>query len=565
MVLRFSVEMSRNKSYQFDSKGVRVKDVLFEAGNPVEGTHARALAINNAIRETVTDHLNRQQWILRGSVALLLIEFVLGITLFVTGGNPLLGAILLLTGAAIGGGGIYFAKSREPDVTVEAVEKGYWTGYCIPDREGVMLYDAVGTNSVTEFNLERLRNQDAVAGARDTLSDIEEFPAVLPRNSNLEVEFNTALNDVRTEIDEAKEEIVHVPTIPAEGPEAEAITNLAEHADEDGVSVSVSVPPDEAEENVNSLVELEGMVDSENKDGDLTAIQEKSHSLGGDLSGMQERAIDLLNDHIGTAADAFGYVSYHFYCPDCQLDDIESRLTLSDPQADEWYCDTCRTEHETADVIPRHQIKDDVVNPVWDQLWIEKDDQRREIYENIEDQKTELQEREFEQRREEIRTATDRIRDLRSRIRDLNTQAKAAEGKVDEIGDLMVKYERLHEDRKEQFQNEVEASFQEIDKETERILEETRNEEQERIEEAEQAAKEKAELMREEERRREAEKFMAEQEMENARTKAQMEQQERHHRENWMLKTRGRTSFSTRIDKAKMRKDRMFGASKGKN
>jgi DNA repair exonuclease SbcCD ATPase subunit len=223
-------------------------------------------------------------------------------------------------------------------------------------------------------------------------------------------------------------------------------------------------------------------------------------------------------------------------------------------------------------VIPRHRLRDEIVNHVWDHLWTEKDDQRREVYENIEDRKHELQEKEFEQRREEIRSATDRIRDLRSRIRDLRTEAKAAEGKVDEIGDLMVKYDRLHRERKQEFRSDVKEAFAEIDRQTERILEETRNEEQNRIEQAQEAAREKAEMIREEERRRQMDKFLAEQQRADERAKAEMEQraalhekemgiEQRQHREDWMLKTRGRTSFSSLINRVKMRKDRLLGAS----
>jgi hypothetical protein len=136
----------------------------------------------------------------------------------------------------------------------------------------------------------------------------------------------------------------------------------------------------------------------------------------------------------------------------------------------------------------------------------------------------------------------------------------------------MVKYERLDEQRKQDFEREVEAAFAEIDEETERILEQTRNEEQERIEAAEQDAKEKAQMMREDERRREIEKFAARQEMENKRKRAELQQraelhdeeidvEKRHHREEWMLETRGRTSFSGRIDRFKLWKDRKIGQS----
>jgi len=40
-----------------------------------------------------------------------------------------------------------------------------------------------------------------------------------------------------------------------------------------------------------------------------------------------------------------------------------------------------------------------------------------------------------------------------------------------------------------------------------------------------------------------------------------MELEKQHHRENWMLETRGGTSASSLINKSKMKKDRILGAS----
>lgn len=552
---------------------MRVDSVLFEANDPIDETKAQALAVNEVLRDPLSDHLDEKQTKLRWCIGGAGLGIVLGVLSLLVNAGLLLASTFVVIGLLVGGGGYFYLDQLEPEVTVTGVEQDYWTGHCIPDDNGVIVYDATRSLDTTSFNLERLSDSDAVTTAHERLTELEEFPVVMPPGQNVEETFTGALENVQAEIETAEQRTVEAPLVAAESRAAEAVEFFADVADTgaEPIPLETTVAPEAAHEDVEALSELEQLAD-EDDDAKLEALSEKSRQLVGDLSGMQEVAFDLLNDHVGVAADAFGMVSYNFYCPDCQVDDIDSQVDLSDPQAGTWYCETCRSEHETEAVIPRHRLKDDVVNPVWDQLWIEKDDQRREIYENVEDQKEDLQEREFEQRREEIRTATDRIRDLRSRIRDLKTEAQAAEGKVEEIGDLMVKYERLHEERKAQFQQEVQESFAEIDEQTERILEETRNEEQERIEQAEKAAKEKAQLMREEEQRREVEKFVAAQQMENARTDARMRQQaalhdeemdmeKRQHRENWMLKTRGRTSLSGHIDAMKLKKDRVLGQS----
>lgn len=554
---------------------MRLTDVLYEADGPLDEEKARALAVNEVIREPLSEYLDEQQSKRRLSVGVGVGGVLIGIVTIVAGVGVATGGGLILAGLLLGSAGFIYTTNQAPDITVTSVEKGYWTAHTIPDKEGVVVYDATKSVEKTSFDLERLRNQDTIASVQERLGSLGEFPVVMAHDRNVEKEFTRTLEEIQSEIDGAERRTVKAPVIPADSPEAKAIDVFATGASRtnvDDIPVDTEIEASEAVSDVETLANLERIAVADEGEAELEQISSQSRELVGDLSNSQETAIELLNDHIGTAADEFGRVSYNFYCPDCQIDEIDSAVELTDPKDGEWHCDTCRSHHETEEVIPRHRIKDDIVNPVWDQLWIEKDDQRREIYENIEDQKAELQEREFEQRREEIRSATDRIRDLRSRIRDLKTEAKAAEGTVEEIGDLMVKYDRIHQERKQEFQREVEESFAEIDEETDRILEETQNEEQERIEKAQQAAKKKAKQMREDERRRQVQMFMAAQKREDQRVQAQMAQQaqlhdesleveKQHHREDWLLETRGRTSFSGLINKSKMKKDRLLGAS----
>ncbi|WP_143823970.1 hypothetical protein [Natronorubrum thiooxidans] len=524
--------------------------------------------------DPLSDHLKQQQTMLRQVVGVGMIGVALSIVALaidVSGNLPIL---LLLGGIAVAGGGYVYVNSREPDVTVTGIDKAYWTGYCISDDAGVVVYDATESIDHTSFEIERLADEEMIGNAAEQLDELEEFPVVMPTEENIERTFMDTLERVRSEIDDAERHTLEMPVLHTDNPAANGITSVTDLVDDgqDSVDVNVEVTVDEAQNDIESLAQLNQIAAADDDEAKLEAVSNKSQQLVDDLSGMQETAIDLLNDHVGTAADSFGLVSYNFYCPDCLADDVESKTTMSDLDSGEWYCETCRSYRETEDIVPRHRIKDDVVNPVWDQLWIEKDDERREIYEKVEDQKRELQEREFEQRSEEIRSATDRIKDLRSRIRDLKTQAKAAEGTVEEIGSLMVKYDRINEERKREFRRDVEESFDQIDQRTSEILERMQNEQQKRLAESEQAAKEKAELLREEERRRDAEKFAAQQKLQTARKQAEMEKsaelheaemsvEKRHHRENWMLKTRGRTYIPGRINQMKMKKDRLTRAS----
>lgn len=484
---------------------MRIPNVLYtEDGgsrSPLDRTTERALAINEAVRPHVEETLDEQRRTMRVAGAVGAITLVVG--LVVVTATVLVGLGIALLGVLIGGIGYKYATTKTPDVTVQRVERSHWTGYTVPTDDGVVLYDGSDALPAEEFELERVAQRETVEATRERLNEFDELPAVMREPEEIEREVQETLDELRASLDETERYTVEAPVLDPSDAPTETIVALSDHATETVVETEPPVSPAEAEEDVAQLAELDRMADADT-DGTVEAVATDSTELFESLSETQVASIERLNDHIQTVADASGMVSYNFYCPDCLSDEIESRVTPVDGETP-WQCDTCRGRFETTGLVPRHQLKDDIVNPIWDQLWREKDDERRRIYDNIEDQKSELQEREFERRREEIQSTTDRIKELRSRIRDLQTQKDASEGVIDEMGELMVKYDRLKQERLDEFQAEIAETFAEIDEKTQQIIEETRAESQERLEAAEQAAQEKAELMREEERKRQLE------------------------------------------------------------
>lgn len=476
---------------------MRVPNVLFSGGEPVPETEARALAVHDALDEHLADHVADQWAVLRNGSVAAVGALVVGLALVATG-LPAWGGVVVLLGLAAGGGAYYRVTTMEPEVAVTGMEKGHWTAYVVSDDDGSLVFDATESVRETEFSVDLLPDAETAEGIRDDLADIGEFPVLLEDDDDVESAFLETLSDVETAIDRAETHRIRAPLFGRSDDTVGSLSRLLDHAGEDpidagGTELSLSAAVDQVE----ALTEFEEMVDEDRGESVLQDVSEQSRKLANDLSNTQAEAVRLLNDHVATAGDYFGLVTYNFYCPDCVSDDIESRLEAVD---DEWYCDTCRSEFPIGTGVPRHRIRDDLLLDVIDQLWVEKDDELRELYENIEDQKTELEEREFEQRREEIRTVGDRIKEVRGRIRDLRTEAKSKRGAIDRIGALMVKYDRLKHERKEAFQQDVAETFEEVDRRTEQVIEETRDVVQGRIEEAEKEAKEKAALMREEER-----------------------------------------------------------------
>jgi len=501
---------------------MRVSSVAYSDQRGLDEQEAQALAVHEAIKDDVEEHVDQQatylKLIIGGAVGAILFGLLL-----VGSGTPGAGAGIAGIGALVGVGGGAYLNGREPDTTVQGIEKGYWTGHLVPDDEGTVLFDATESVQPQEFTLSLLNNPDRAKTADQYLNTMGEFPVVMTDETNVEQEFVDVITAIQAEIENSDTRRVSAPIIEGGDPAVKTLSSLGSRADKEQIDAGgVSLPREEAVNQVEKFNEFETMADEDHGESLLLNVSKQSRELANELSGLQETATGILNDHIGTAGDMFGAISYNFYCPDCIDDDIESQLEVLSKDG-EWYCDTCRSNHDPGEGVTRHQIRDDIVLDLWDQLWIEKDDQRRQIYESIEDQKAELEEREFEQRREEIRTTEEHIKDVRSKIRDLQTKAKAKEGTIEEIGQLMIKYDRIAEGRVDDFQQDATEAFEEIDAETERVLEETENLVEDRIEEAEKEAKEKAEVMREEERQRHREK-MAHQEQVAQKQAAHQEQ-----------------------------------------
>jgi hypothetical protein len=498
---------------------MRLPHTIFDGNEPISEQESQTLAIKQAIDDEVNEHINSQWSKIKrlGAAGLLLV--VVGVGIFSTGNNIGIGISVL--GLLVGGGGIAYVRSQEPDISVTGIQKGYWTGYMIPDRDGTVVFDATDSIERKEFSVELLDDPDVVESVEENLAEMSEFPVVMTDQSDVETDFVQSVADVQNAINTAERHELTAPVLTEKESAVSTLDKLAPMAEEDPIDAGgVSVPLEKATDQVTTFSDFESMADEDHGESTLLNVSDHSRDLANELSGLQETATSLLNDHIKTAGDMFGMISYNFYCPDCMEDDIESQLAIVGGDG-EWHCDACRSNFALDGGIPRHRIRDEVVLDVWDQLWTEKDDQRREVYESIEDQKAELKEREFEQRREEIRNVENRIKDIRSRIRDLQTEAKAKEGIVEEIGDLMVKYERLSNQRKEKFRQDISDSFERIDQKTQETLEETEGIVENRIQEAENEAEQRAEMMREEERQRHKEQMAQQRQI----AKAQMEQQ----------------------------------------
>lgn len=504
---------------------MRLESTILRDDTPVDGPEELGFVLADVVGDDLATHLETVRTRLLVAGGAVVAGVLVGGGLLATGAT-VPGVGILIAGILGGVGAYYAATNASPEVTVTGVQKRYWTAHLLPQSDGTMVYDATGGVERTELEFEQLDDEGAIESRRAVFGAEEDhLPTLLDREENVETTYAEALAGLEAELESVDSRRIDAPLVDGTSDLGRSLSTLLDAAgsDEDA-AVELATDLETAREDVEAVEELERLAVQDESTDDLQAVTAEARERVTEVLEAQEDAVEVLNDHLETAADVFALTTFNFYCPVCALDDIDAELRPVRTDDANWRCSTCQNRFGGEHVIPRHRIRDELVVDVWDQLWIEKDDQRREIHENIDDQLSDLEEREYEQRREEIRDAGDRIKQLRSKIRDLRTQARASEGAIEEIGALMVKYERLNESRKREFQSDIDDAIEEIDEKTSSIMNRTQNIEQQRLSAAEQAAQERAEIVRAEERRREREKFQMEQRLATQRAKAVADQ-----------------------------------------
>ena len=115
---------------------MRVSSAVYEADEPVDSDRARSLAINEVLREPLSEHLETQRKRLRYAIVAGVIGVVAGIAALVGGLGAAAGGGLIALGLVIGGGGYAYVPSRSPGVTGNAIEGGDRTSRSLPGRGG---------------------------------------------------------------------------------------------------------------------------------------------------------------------------------------------------------------------------------------------------------------------------------------------------------------------------------------------------------------------------------------------------------------------------------------------
>lgn len=458
---------------------------------------------------------------------------------------------ITLIGAGAAGviSAVGYLKFTDPSIEIKGVEKRYWSIHCIPQEESNIYYDASNVVDEKKFDLQKLEGVETLDKSKKKLEEGIKLPVVRNQDSNPEDELRETVDSFENVLTNTNSHRTRAPLIGKEDDVSKSINYLL---DETGIDrknesskSSMQVELVDAKKNVKVMNDLESLAFSDNAEDELREVKSLSKKAADSLKESQQESIEKLNSEIESIGEMVSIRSFNFYCPSCVSDDVYSELEWS-KQRDIWVCQTCEKEFDDEDnVIPKHKMKDELVERIWDSLWTEKDDEKRRIYERIEDKRDELETEEFNKKREEINRVGDKIKEIKSEIRGLEAEAEAAKQTVEKLGRLMQKYDRIGKQRRKKFKQEVEKENEKIQKEVKRTIRKQQAEDEKMIKKAEKEAKRKARLQKIEEQKRHREEMMMEarsQKLEENLTKAEMSQDERHRLEKIQEKTKGRTA-----------------------
>ncbi|CCQ36120.1 uncharacterized protein Nmlp_1932 [Natronomonas moolapensis 8.8.11] len=87
---------------------------------------------------------------------------------------------------------------------MSGVQKGYWTGYLVPDGDETVVFDATESIDPQQFQLNLLKDPEQAQGVKQRLASMEEFPVVMNEKMTLKTSSSIASRQSRLRSKTAK-------------------------------------------------------------------------------------------------------------------------------------------------------------------------------------------------------------------------------------------------------------------------------------------------------------------------------------------------------------------------
>lgn len=191
--------------------------------------------------------------------------------------------------------------------------------------------------------------------------------------------------------------------------------------------------------------------------------------------------------------NTFSFSSFNFYCPECNKERLKeffyndsqfdgktkespvnfpatTKLVLYDINKGLWSCPLCK--NITDKPLPVHRLDDELFKHVYDKLYEENKNNRLKIYNDIMNQKRQYSEKAETQFHTMLRENRSKQEQIKSKIRTIAAETNADTSIVKSLYLMMQKYDRISQQRINEFEREILEIKESIVRENEMALRE---------------------------------------------------------------------------------------------
>lgn len=254
-------------------------------------------------------------------------------------------------------------------------------------------------------------------------------------------------------------------------------------------------------EYIKRIQQLDGIVESREKTEKLIDIDELCSNLFDFTKASSDNYCqtmdfsinDVLNPSHLLLNHQISEIALNMYCPHCNKERIEhiengkyyhnkdigenqkdfksgTKLLLIDPDNLEYLCQVC--EQKTMEPLRRHKMDDELFTPMYDALSEEHFKERLDIYNSINDQKRKYLEKASSQFHEVMRESRTKEDLIKSKIRSIGAEIMAEQSAIEELNQLLMKYDRIEVDRANEIARDISQIKQNVQFENEKAREE---------------------------------------------------------------------------------------------
>lgn len=377
----------------------------------------------------------------------------------------------------------------------------YWVTLALPaGPDRAMLYDVSGCLPYQTLELPTLKHPERVVELRNRLDGLDqELAAFESPNRRIELsdhilygtdaDFGALLADLTGVLDDVENHRVSVSLVPDSSPVVSAIEALQDLYTDQTAGPAVIAPWErslsQVHDEVLGLYEMSSAEAHADLDSTLDELEDLLDELLTKLELAHAKSLAVINEIHTLATHTTTWPGQTSFCPLCNAPSEEGELGALarstalilnlEPDSDPLYCPVCGNAIADERAINISRFKQEVFDPLFDQIYGSVREEVLRIDRGIEDKLLDLEKEQSVVLQEARRSVNQERRNRLMRLRENEFEAISLETRVSSIAGHLAEYKRLEKERCSEFQRECEEArirVEETIRELEKAIEE---------------------------------------------------------------------------------------------